>query len=512
MPPNLELKTNGIKTLSPLSVIETVYYSPFLDLSEFYSNFGSSPDIDISLDRTIQRDAENNEKKEGSNPILEHRYQNLLRQFTLQSSPLFKKLNANEELPPYREGKLTVRQLDVDFSSFHNTPYDFQSFFKLFYKLWKDEIYKTERQIRPDTDLEEDKRIFKLWFLIGLIRSILIPLESSNTYLFEGRVSIKPEDLEDLTLLEVFQSFLENHYFEGFEDTRLPVKEINDLIEFTFRVLDTLNKGDISETNEINIGFNDTREILRLYNNFLLGLFQFKKNATGFIDISPNIPGISSGEKAFLDLYSRFLQSIELIKEKRDFETINNYENGFPSHFILLLDEGDIGFHPVWKKKYVKNIISVLPKFFEEFQNTTVQIIFTTHDALTLSDIPNYNVVYLNNLANRNDKSTNVNPFQSFGANITSLLADSFFVEDGLVGDFAVYKINKTIDWLNDPTTTSDADYHQMVIEIIDEPLIQKKLSEMFSIKTGKNLVEERILTEQIKNLTERLNRIKGQQ
>jgi len=38
---------------------------------------------------------------------------------------------------------------------------------------------------------------------------------------------------------------------------------------------------------------------------------------------------------------------------------------------------------------------------------------------------------------------------ETFGANIHSLLSHGFFMNDGLIGDFAKEKINKAIEYLN---------------------------------------------------------------
>lgn len=192
---------------------------------------------------------------------------------------------------------------------------------------------------------------------------------------------------------------------------------------------------------------------------------------------------LSSGEISLLNLFSRFYSYF-----KKHFDDFGKIPTG--NNYLVLLDEGDSGFHPEWKKKYVSIIIPFFESFFEKY-NATVQIIFTTHDPLTLSDIPNYNVVYL---SEKDGKKVILNetekPQKSFGANINDLLSDSFFVEDGLIGDFAKAKINEVIEWLNFKSNTlestlkqaifKDNDYYGKLIEIIDEPIIKNKLREMF--------------------------------
>jgi len=100
------------------------------------------------------------------------------------------------------------------------------------------------------------------------------------------------------------------------------------------------------------------------------------------------------------------------------------------NHYIVLLDEIDIGFHPDWQKRTIKYIID----FLELIPDKQFHLIFTTHSPFLLSDIPKENIVFLNNeLAIK----------QTFGANIHTLLSNSFFIKDGLMGEFAKGKINE---------------------------------------------------------------------
>ena len=133
-----------------------------------------------------------------------------------------------------------------------------------------------------------------------------------------------------------------------------------------------------------------------------------------------------------------------------------------------------------------------------ELEVRKIQIIISTHDPLTLSDIPNYNIVYIDRIKNEKSDIVHISegdskPKQSFGANVHDLLANSFFLEDGLMGDFAKDKIEKTIEWLGkklksiQENTDANLDevqsvkqYHLAIINIIDEPLLKHKLEEMY--------------------------------
>src|SRR5690606_28793252 len=81
---------------------------------------------------------------------------------------------------------------------------------------------------------------------------------------------------------------------------------------------------------------------------------------------------------------------------------------------------------------------------------------------------------------------------KTFGANITELLAHSFFVEKGLIGDFSMSKIKEVIDWINEnkkvseirksnPEFTEKLEYYKKVINLIDEKVVKIKLTEMIT-------------------------------
>lgn len=71
------------------------------------------------------------------------------------------------------------------------------------------------------------------------------------------------------------------------------------------------------------------------------------------------------------------------------------------------------------------------------------------------------------------------------------MFADSFFFSNGLIGDFAINRINETIEWLHNLKKIEDNEYHKNLIANIDEPIIQRKLAEMYSDKMKDNLAKE---------------------
>lgn len=244
------------------------------------------------------------------------------------------------------------------------------------------------------------------------------------------------------------------------------------------------------------------------------------------IDIDCNV-NLSYGEKSILNLYSTFHEF-----------TSTNRELVEADNFLLILDEADLGYHPIWKRKFIKALCMTMPELFSNLESVrryrteaqrkpnrkhpNLQIIIATHDPLTLSDFPNSNVVYL---WKNNQGATNVLPakfhsMKSFGANITDLLAHSFFVEDGLIGDFAKQKIEDTIAWLNEEKIKKDTlgatyaanqseyNHHENIIKIIDEPVIRIKLAQMLDALCDQKKVQRELIQREIDLLNDKLGRI----
>jgi hypothetical protein len=221
---------------------------------------------------------------------------------------------------------------------------------------------------------------------------------------------------------------------------------------------------------------------------------------------------LSFGEKSLLNLYSTFY----------DFTLSEGYQQNY-ENYLILLDEGDLGYHPMWKKKYIDAITKTLPIVFNRLtpkflndnkyqnhkkENPTIQIIFTTHDPLTLSDIPNSNIIYLKK--DGDYKVVIKKDSKTFGANIYNLLKDSFFLENGFMGDFASDKIESLLKYLK-KTKIKDDYWNEkkalVFINLISEPIIKNTLKDLydtkFNSKNEKSKMKEQYL--EIKRLNEKI-------
>lgn len=250
------------------------------------------------------------------------------------------------------------------------------------------------------------------------------------------------------------------------------------------------------------------------YKEIITTLSRYNRgNEVVLFDFSPD-KKLSNGEKVLLDMFSSFYSYV--VENKRNKQICKE-------HVVLLLDEPELGYHPLWKKKFVLAVTTVLPILFSEFKplkynaelrkwestgkdTPSLQIIFSTHDPLTLSDVLFENVIFLDKTEHQKT-IISTNKKRTFGANVSDLFADSFFISDGLIGEFSDSKINKTIDWLRDQHDKTDPEQHRILIEKIDEPIIQRKLAQMYSEKMKTDLAKK-LLQIELEEIQNRLNKM----
>lgn len=204
---------------------------------------------------------------------------------------------------------------------------------------------------------------------------------------------------------------------------------------------------------------------------------------------------LSSGEKAFLTLFSRLNYANKRINSDNDHKI---------DFIILMIDELDLYFHPEWQRRYLFVLLELIPKIFS---GKKVQLLLSTHSPFIASDLPSQNIRYLEKRPIEGDVdkeycSISVKSDQdTFGANIYTLLADSFYMENGFVGEFAQSKINQLIDDLSLDVSKSleMKNWGELLhrINIVGEPVIKKKLLEMYDYRRKEISIEEQIILKQ---------------
>lgn len=191
------------------------------------------------------------------------------------------------------------------------------------------------------------------------------------------------------------------------------------------------------------------------------------------------MPHQSSGEWAMQNIFSwlRLSPYFQEIVDEDSFEVGGN--------MLLMLDEVDLYMHPEWQRKFLKLLSDRLD---QEYRDKKIQVIITTHSPLVLSDIPRENVVYLKRDGNKCKIVDGPDMEESFGANIFSLLKDSFFLSKTM-GEFARTRIDKVIDDLEKlkkaPQDLKLKKECRQLIEHIGEPIIRKKLMMMYNEAVG---------------------------
>lgn len=510
------------------SIGNIIYFSPHLDYRDDY-NFDVDP-TNISLDNILRRDLEDiiDDEKEPNengwklNPKQDLEYLNTDRQMDFLSS------NIRVEHPVFSEifeglkfgiGNIVLRgsnKTEISKESFHNTPQQFR-------EVILEILEKCETELKDWTSIRERENgrvinqheinayIFKRNLIISFLSIVVSLMERQNDYLSEGVIKI--ESSKDA--IGLLRSFVNNAkvYSQGHSSKEAKAVfnlQVLELFEFIYSLVDEIEDEELVSNKSFNTEYKNLERIKTLQKQILkhlaINYYNRRVKINNFLGIQSTDRKLSSGENALLNFYSVLYELIQKI----DGENVHK-------EYILLLDEADLGYHPEWKKRFVNSIVKSLPSFFN-FSNvqSKIQIIFTTHDPLTLSDIPRQNVVFLD----KKDEVTIVSAqnIKTFGANIHDLLAESFFISDGLMGDFAKEKIKDLIAFLTfdtelpvglenqKPSESWDENSAKQLIELVGEPVIQQRLHSLFDIKF--NTSEKEALESKINELQQKLNEL----
>ena len=231
------------------------------------------------------------------------------------------------------------------------------------------------------------------------------------------------------------------------------------------------------ENKKITDDFKSSNELLNL-------LFQ-EVNRTNFFnskDLTYNYFSLSSGEREYISIFVALIHHSLRISE-------NN--SGSDNEFILIFDEAEIGLHPNWQKRLIKDIVNFVNKYI----NKKFQIIFNSHSPFILSDLPKENVIFLKN----GKQIEALDKKQTFGANIHTLLSDSFFMSDGLMGEFAKGKIEEIKKFYDE---NKDLENDDVIFDIKKSDFESKK--ERFRYITS--IIGEPFLQTIIKNYLDELD------
>ncbi len=98
---------------------------------------------------------------------------------------------------------------------------------------------------------------------------------------------------------------------------------------------------------------------------------------------------------------------------------------------VLLIDEGDLYYHPEWQRCFVDDVFKLISAYGENGKRANVQVVFTTSSTFMLSDILREDVVVLSE-ADRVKMPYLDENVQTYGQNIHMLLANRFFMDSSI--------------------------------------------------------------------------------
>lgn len=218
-------------------------------------------------------------------------------------------------------------------------------------------------------------------------------------------------------------------------------------------------------------------------------------------------PQMSMGESARLLLFARLHSVFHVRQEYRAFLPLSSEQR----NFILVLDEIEAFFHPVWQREIVYDLIDFLEWESEKFDAyDNVHLILSSNAPFFLSDLPKDSLICLDEEAVGQEQN-----YSSFGQNIHTILKNSFLLEDGLMGKFAQQKIESAFAILQKNEVDSESlEEVEYIVNELEEPIIKHALMQLLERAKEQNMgFKERELAKykrQAAELQEKINKLQN--
>jgi len=278
------------------------------------------------------------------------------------------------------------------------------------------------------------------------------------------------------TFINLLHSFLDSEEYLSFCNK-------NDLYDFNIEHNDCIPS--------IKVALNDKSKMIVLkktfLDNYLSIIWKDLIYSDGFINFKWN--DLSTGERAVLSCISRLYNLVQRFSSKGRYDSKpKKYE-----HLIIFLDEPDLGLHAMWQKEFLNDFIQGVTAIRS---GCNIQLLITSHSPFLVSDLPKENIIFLDKKKETGNCKVcqPENMSSTFGANIHSLYRNSFFLENGLMGEFAKGKIDGVIEDLNKSDQNLSEERQgemKFIIEQVGEPLIKDKLLQKY--KARFEPIEDRI-------------------
>lgn len=207
---------------------------------------------------------------------------------------------------------------------------------------------------------------------------------------------------------------------------------------------------------------------------------------------------LSSGEKQRIYTVSSVVYHLINLNSVTDLHQLVRYR------FVnVIFDEVELYFHPEMQRAFIDYLLNYLS--YIDLNIAALNFMFITHSPFILSDIPRSNILFLNPAERKLEFS------ETLGANIHDLLAHSFFLEQGFMGEY----IKKQVKALTEFLTSSVADTPEWnegkardLINAIGEPLIKDRLDILYQMKYPNDLdLQIEALEQKLSNLKDAKNK-----
>lgn len=199
---------------------------------------------------------------------------------------------------------------------------------------------------------------------------------------------------------------------------------------------------------------------------------------------------ISEGELQLINTYSGIYYALT-----------NGYKN--QKSAIILLDEPDKSFHPMWISSFIDNLVKLVESIDNDMK---YQFIISTHSPFMLSDVPKDCITCIDIVDHQRIISK---AKKSFGSNYYDIIKDTFFLEDS-VGMFAKRKINEMIEVINNIDNNINEENIKRInemISVIDDDYLKNILHSELNKKIS-NFNQKMALELEQENLLKRINEI----
>jgi predicted ATP-binding protein involved in virulence len=345
--------------------------------------------------------------------------------------------------------------------------------------------------LKLNQDSLEEKRRNKATFMLYFFETVIYNMRFVNNEIVESEVNelltiinscdnninvliSKYKEIKEKTI-QIRTKLMENHMENHIDINTCYVSFVDQLEKVIEKVDERCFESPKKCSIDILSVFSETEQINNIKK--LLELADEEDVCLEFLNnnITIKLSSISDGIRYLLYLYSTIHKCFK-------HNGVNKFET-----IILILDEPEVHLHPEWSRKLVYNIIDFLR---QEFADIKFQIILSTHSPFVLSDIPKDNIIFLEK-DNDGKSVIKQHELNTFGANIHTLLKDSFFMES-TIGEFAKYKINEVINFLTENEYAGDMNKQRAkyIISNIGEDIIKNKLKKTYAEKHPEDLVD----------------------